>query len=251
MARPYDGKPYTLVRREFLTRTVGAGGFVAGLRVLTAGELVSAPSAMAATAFGYTSSGGYYTGAWPHLQDPPAQRRRASGSELLLPGRVRFGSGTLHHYLVVVNGQNNIYMATYVNSSGGGELRRITRLNPSAITTVLTPAEVNGGTAIESTDIYLLDGQTRSKYYSNRQAMGLTVRGVTGSGVDVYMAYGNRESSAGATDNQLCNYLWSAHDQTEPQRLNVLYGPYAPTAAATRCSPTPCRPAPSSPEPTR
>ena len=106
------------------------------------------------------------------------------------------------------------------------------------ITTVLTPAEVNGGTAIESTDIYLLDGQTRSKYYSNRQAMDLTVRGVTGSGIGVYMAYGNRESSAGgpffrdieqqgATDNQLYNYMFSAHNQTEAQRLNVLYGPYA------------------------
>ncbi len=160
--------------------------------------------------------------------------------EPTIPGepRVPSGSGTLHHYLVAVNGHNNIYMATYVNSAGAGELRWITRLNPSVITTVVTPAEVNGGTAIESTDIYLLDGQTRSKYYSNRRAMDLTVRGVTGSGIGVYMAYGNRESSAGgpffrdieqqgATDNQLYNYMWSAHNQTEAQRLNVLYGPYA------------------------
>jgi rhamnogalacturonan endolyase len=149
-----------------------------------------------------------------------------------------YGSGTLYHYLVAVSGQNNIYMATYVNSAGAGELRWISRLNSSVITTVLTPAEINGGTAIESTDIYLLDGQTRSKYYSNRQAMDLTVRGITGSGIGVYMAYGNRESSAGGpffrdieqqgtTDNQLYNYLWSAHNQTEPQRLGVLYGPYA------------------------
>ena len=149
-----------------------------------------------------------------------------------------YGSGTLIHYLVAVSGQNVIYMATYVNSAGAGELRWITRLNPGVITSVYTPAEVNGGTDIESTDIVTLDGQTRSKYYSNRQAMNLTVRGVTGSGIGVYMAYGNRESSAGgpffrdieqqgATDNQLYNYLWSAHNQTEPQRLGVLYGPYA------------------------
>ena len=68
--------------------------------------------------------------------------------------------------------------------------------------------------------------------------MDLTPRGVTGSGIGVYMAYGNRESSAGgpffrdieqqgATDNQLYNYMFSAHNQTEAQRLNVLYGPYA------------------------
>lgn len=276
MARPGEPtEPHALPRREFLTRTAGVGGLVAGLGVLTAAGLVSAPPASAATSFGYTSSGGYYTvstGAGltfmihqsngdmtslnyngVELQDQSSFSQVESGlgngaqvtasqqgNYIVITESVTdwYGSGTLYHYLVVVNGQNNIYMATYVNSAGAGELRWISRLNPSVITTVLTPAEVNGGTAIESTDIYLLDGQTRSKYYSNRQAMDLTVRGVTGSGIGVYMAYGNRESSAGgpffrdieqqgATDNQLYNYMWSAHNQTEPQRLNVLYGPYA------------------------
>jgi rhamnogalacturonan endolyase len=50
---------------------------------------------------------------------------------------------------------------------------------------------------IESTDIDLVNGQTWSKYYSNRQAMNLTVRGVTGGDIGVYMAYGTRESSFG------------------------------------------------------
>src|SRR2546422_9384047 len=31
-----------------------------------------------------------------------------------------YGSGTLVHYLVAVNGQNTIYMATFVDSAGGG-----------------------------------------------------------------------------------------------------------------------------------
>src|SRR5262249_25006487 len=31
----------------------------------------------------------------------------------------------------------------------------------------------------------------------------------------------------GTSNNQLYNYLWSAHNQTEAQRLGVLYGPYA------------------------
>jgi rhamnogalacturonan endolyase len=261
-----------LGRREFLA---GTGGLAALLGGLAVGEFTLAPPAAAATAFGYTSSGGYITvstGAGltfkinqsdgdmtslnyngVELQDQSSFSQVESGlgsgasvtavqtgNYILITESVTdwYGSGTLYHYLVVVNGQNNIYMATYVNSAGGGELRWISRLNPSVITTVLTPAEVNGGTAIESTDIYLLDGQTRSKYYSNRQAMDLTARGVTGSGIGVYMAYGNRESSAGgpsfrdieqqgATDNQLYNYMFSAHNQTEAQRLNVLYGPYA------------------------
>jgi rhamnogalacturonan endolyase len=259
-------------RREFLA---GTGGLAAWLGGLAADEFTLAPPARAATAFGYSGSGGSYTvstGAGltfkinqsdgdmtslnyngVELQDQSSFSQVESGlgsgasvtafqtgNYIVITESVTdwYGSGTLFHYLVAASGQNNIYMATYVNSAGGGELRWISRLNPSVITTVLTPAEVNGGTAIESTDIYLLDGQTRSKYYSNRQAMDLTVRGVTGSGIGVYMAYGNRESSAGGpffrdieqqgtADNQLYNYLWSAHNQTESQRLGVLYGPYA------------------------
>jgi rhamnogalacturonan endolyase len=264
--------PGGLGRREFLAR---AGGLAACLGVVAAGELRLARPAEAATAFGYTSSGGYFTvstGAGltfkinqsdgdmtslnyngVEMQDQSSFSQVESGlgsgatvtaaqagNYIVITESVTdwYGSGTLYHYLVAVSGQNNIYMATYVNSAGAGELRWISRLNSSVITTVLTPAEINGGTAIESTDIYLLDGQTRSKYYSNRQAMDLTVRGITGSGIGVYMAYGNRESSAGGpffrdieqqgtTDNQLYNYLWSAHNQTESQRLGVLYGPYA------------------------
>jgi rhamnogalacturonan endolyase len=275
------GKPagsHPLGRREFLAGAagaVGAGGLVAGLGVVGAGELALAPPARAATAFGYTSSGGYFTvstGAGltfminqsdgdmtslnyngTELQDQSSFSQVESGlgvgasvtayqtgDYIVITESVNnwYGSGTLYHYLVAVSGQNNIYMATYVNSAGAGELRWISRLNAGVITTVLTPAEIEGGTAIESTDIYLLDGQTRSKYYSNRQAQDLTARGITGSGIGVYMAYGNRESSAGGpffrdieqqgtTDNQLYNYMWSAHNQTEAQRLNVLYGPYA------------------------
>jgi rhamnogalacturonan endolyase len=269
MIRPGSGG---LGRREFLART---GGLAACLGVVAVGELRLARPAAAATAFGYTSSGGYFTvstGAGltfkinqsdgdmtslnyngVEMQDQSSFSQVESGlgsgasvtaaqtgNYIVITESVTdwYGSGTLYHYLVAVSGQNNIYMATYVNSAGAGELRWISRLNSSVITTVLTPAEINGGTAIESTDIYLLDGQTRSKYYSNRQAMDLTVRGITGSGIGVYMAYGNRESSAGGpffrdieqqgtTDNQLYNYLWSAHNQTESQRLGVLYGPYA------------------------
>ena len=104
---------------------------------------------------------------------------------------------------------------------------------------------MNGGTAIESTDIDLVNGQTRSKYYSNRQAMSLTPRGVTGSGIGVYMVYGTRESSSGgpffrdieqqgtSASVEVYNYMWSGHNDTEAQRLGVLYGPYALMVAGT------------------
>ena len=149
-----------------------------------------------------------------------------------------YGSGTIDHYLVARSGDSNVYMATFVDSAGGGELRWYQSMNRGVLTNTFTPSDTRGGTAIESQDIFLVGGQTRSKYYSNRRAMDLTIRGVTGSGVGVYMDYGNRESSAGGpffrdieqqgTDNSdLYNYLWSAHNQTETQRLGVLYGPYA------------------------
>lgn len=280
-----------LGRREFLTRA-GAGGIVIGLGAVAAGELAAGPAsaaagtraasdAAAATAFGYTSSGGYFTvstGAGltfminqsdgdmtslnyngTELQTAIAYSQVESGlgtgasvsayqtgDYIVITESVTdwYGSGTLIHYLVAVSGQNNVYMATYVNSAGAGELRWISRLNSSVITNVYTPAYVEGGTAIESTDIDLLDGQTRSKYYSNRQAMNLTVRGIAGGSIGAYMAYGNRESSAGGpffrdieqqgvNYSQLYNYLWSGHNDTEPQRLGVLYGPYALMIAGT------------------
>jgi rhamnogalacturonan endolyase len=150
-----------------------------------------------------------------------------------------YSGGTLHHYYVAVSGQNTIYMATYVGPGGGGELRWIQYLNRNVLFNINQPSDVNGGTAIESTDIDLVNGQTRSKYYSNRQAMNLTTRGVTGNGIGAFMHYGNRESSAGgpffrdieqqgtSASIELYNYLFSGHNQTESQRLGVLYGPYA------------------------
>lgn len=65
----------------------------------------------------------------------------------------------------------------------------------------------------------------------------MTVRGVTGSGVGVFMAYGNREKSSGGPffrdiqfqsggDTEVYNYMNSGHAQTESWRMG-LHGPYA------------------------
>ena len=149
-----------------------------------------------------------------------------------------YGSGTVLHYMVAHAGDNNIYMATYVDAAGAGEVRWYQSMNHSALPNTWTPSNTNGGTVIESQDILTVNGQTRSKYYSNRRAMDLTVRGITGNGVGVFMDYGNRESSSGGPffrdieqqdtgNTDLYNYLWSGHNDTETQRTGVLYGPYA------------------------
>ncbi|MFT3870949.1 MAG: rhamnogalacturonan lyase B N-terminal domain-containing protein [Nibricoccus sp.] len=155
---------------------------------------------------------------------------------------------SLTQYLVVRNGENTIYMATYTTAEPGvGELRWITRLNSDLIPNGPKPSELRSTTgAIESSDVFgVADGTTRSKYYGDSithgkdRAMDLTYCGATGPGIGCWMVYGNRESSSGGpffrdiqnqggTDQEIYNYMNSGHNQTEPYRVdNVLHGPYA------------------------
>jgi rhamnogalacturonan endolyase len=149
-------------------------------------------------------------------------------------------TSTLTHYLLVRQGENNIYMGTYVTAEPSvGELRWITRLNSAVLTNVPEPSNNKGNVgAIESSDVFgLANGETRSKYFGNQRAMDLTLRGVTGAGVGVYMVYGNRESSSGGPfyndiqnqsggDQEVYNYMNSGHNQTEAWRMGF-HGPYA------------------------
>ena len=128
--------------------------------------------AWAATAFGYTSSGGYYTvstGAGltfkisqstggmtslningtelqpsgtneSHVESglpSPAVSARQTGSYIIITASTStwYGSGTLQHYYVAASGQNNIYMATYVGSAG--EVRWIQYLNRAILADVI------------------------------------------------------------------------------------------------------------------
>ena len=144
---------------------------------------------------------------------------------------------TLTHYLLVREGENNIYMGTYITAEPSvGELRWITRLN-AALLPDRPPASNTEGTtgAIESADVFgLPNGESRSKYFGNQRAIDLTLRGVRGPGVAVYMVYGNRESSSGGPfyndiqfqTTEVYNYMNSGHNQTEAWRMGF-HGPYA------------------------
>jgi rhamnogalacturonan endolyase len=147
-------------------------------------------------------------------------------------------TSTLIHYLLVRQGENNIYMGTYTTAEPGvGELRWITRLDSSVITGLPAASDLRDTDgAIESADVFGISatGQTRSKYYGNQRAMDLTMRGMTGSNVGVYMVYGNREGSSGgpffddiqSQTAELYNYMNSGHNQTEANRMGF-HGPYA------------------------
>jgi len=147
---------------------------------------------------------------------------------------------TLTHYYVSRGGENNIYMATYITAEPSvGELRYIFRGNGSVLVNVPPYSDIRDNVgAVESSDVFALEsGYTVSKYYGNDQAKDLTIRGATGSGVGVFMAYGCRESSSGGpffrdiqfqsgTNTEIYNYMNSGHNQTEDRRMG-LNGPYA------------------------
>jgi len=150
----------------------------------------------------------------------------------------------LTHYYYVQNGVDNIYMADYVTAEPNvGELRYIGRFLYDVIPFGPPDSNNNGNTGnIESKDIYgHANGQTTSKYYGNTDDYLLTVNGATGNGIGVFMAYGSRESSSGGpfyhdienqgdgtnSDQEIYNYMNSGHNQTDQDRVNVLYGPYA------------------------
>ncbi|KAJ8096003.1 hypothetical protein PM082_015224 [Marasmius tenuissimus] len=148
---------------------------------------------------------------------------------------------SITQYYVARYKDPSIHMSTYTTAEPSvGELRFIARLMNSTVPNGIPAANIQGGTAIEAADIVgLADGQTRSKFYSSRQFIDDAVKGVTGSGIGVYMVvYGQGFESAsggpffrdidnqGGSQQELYYYMNSGHTQTEPYRMG-LHGPYA------------------------
>jgi rhamnogalacturonan endolyase len=162
--------------------------------------------------------------------------RSPSGSTVL----ITVEAGTLTHYYASRSGENTIYMGTYISEEPSiGSLRYIFRGNGSVLTNVPVESNIKNATGLEGgPDVFVrTDGTTASKYYGNDQAKDLTIRGVTGNGVGVFMAYGSRETSIGGPffhdiqfqsgdDTEVYNVMNHATGQTEAFRMG-LYGPYA------------------------
>ncbi|KAK7547757.1 rhamnogalacturonan lyase [Phyllosticta citricarpa] len=89
------------------------------------------------------------------------------GSDVI---KVTCTTDTLTHYIVVKSGEDILYMATDTTAEPSiGELRFIARLDPSKLPLEYPFGDVSttaGGTAVEGSDVYEVDGQTRSKFYS-------------------------------------------------------------------------------------
>ncbi|KAJ4412041.1 hypothetical protein N0V82_008885 [Gnomoniopsis sp. IMI 355080] len=151
----------------------------------------------------------------------------------------------LTHYMVFKDGDASIYMGTYtVSEPSIGELRFIFRL--TGLTDMYPAysygnvANTAGGTAIEGSDVYLVSGQTRSKFYSSNRFIDDTTYCATNSAVHACWlrpSIGSVEKSSGGPFfrdidinwtgdyNSLTYYMNSGHVQTEAYRQGF-HGPY-------------------------
>jgi rhamnogalacturonan endolyase len=153
---------------------------------------------------------------------------------------ITVATSTLTHYYISRQGENIIYMATHITAQPSiGELRYIFRGNANVLTNVPANIREAGHTHLtESQDVMgFANGQTVSKYYSTDRAIDLGVRGITGSGVGVFVWYGNRETGSGGpffrdiqfrsrNVTEIYNYMNSGHNCSEAFRMG-LHGPYA------------------------
>ncbi|RPB24684.1 rhamnogalacturonate lyase A [Terfezia boudieri ATCC MYA-4762] len=147
---------------------------------------------------------------------------------------------TLTQYYIAKSGDPIIYMATYITAEPTiGELRFIARLKKSAVPNGVAASEVHGGSVVEGSDVFLVNGQARSKFYSSKAFIDDQVHCVNGSGIGVCMVIPDTsyESSSGGpffrdidnqgtTQQELYFYMNSNHVKTEAYRMG-LHGPYA------------------------
>jgi rhamnogalacturonan endolyase len=155
-------------------------------------------------------------------------------------------TSTLTHYMVVREGDSTIYLATYITAQPSvGELRFLARLQPSKLPEEYPYGVVSNtqsGSAIEGSDVFLVNGQTRSKFYSSTRFIDENSHCVyrDDDSIHVCIITPQQESSSGGPffrdidsnnagdSTNLYNYMNSGHTQTEAYRMG-LHGPYLMT----------------------
>ncbi|KAF2834641.1 polysaccharide lyase family 4 protein [Patellaria atrata CBS 101060] len=156
-------------------------------------------------------------------------------------------TSTLTHYYVVRSGEATVYMATYITTEPSvGELRYIARLQSSKLPLEYPFGAVSttrdSSSTVEGSDVFVVNGQTRSKFYSSERFIDDNTHCVyrDNDAINVCMLIPPQsyESSSGGpffrdinTNNggdmtALYFYMNSGHVQTESYRMG-LHGPYA------------------------
>ncbi|KAI0021731.1 polysaccharide lyase family 4 protein [Xylariomycetidae sp. FL0641] len=159
--------------------------------------------------------------------------------------KVTCTTSTLIHYMVVREGDSTIFMATYISAEPSiGELRFIARLKSSELPLEYPYGDVSttagASSTVEGSDVFVVNGETRSKFYSSTRFIDKDAQCVYGGADEkhVCMLTPHPESSSGGPffrdiesnnaggDTNLYWYMNSNHVQTEAYRTNVLHGPY-------------------------
>ncbi|EME40175.1 polysaccharide lyase family 4 protein [Dothistroma septosporum NZE10] len=161
--------------------------------------------------------------------------------------KVTCQTNTLTQYLVFVSGHSNIYLATYITAEPTiGELRYIARLDSSILPSEYPFGKVSttkpSTSTVEGSDVFVVDGQTRSKFYSSERFIDDHVHCVYGDDIHACFVkpvsayetssggpfHRDINSNNGNSYTSLTFYMNSGHVQTEDRRMG-LYGPYVLT----------------------
>ncbi|KAK2809818.1 hypothetical protein FQN50_003458 [Emmonsiellopsis sp. PD_5] len=155
-------------------------------------------------------------------------------------------TSTLTHYLVARNGDSAIFMATYITAEPeNGELRFIARLSSSLLPNEepfgVVSTTADSTSTVEGSDVFVVNGETRSKFYSSERHIDDQIHCISGDDRRVCMIIPNPtsyetssggpffrdiNSNNGGSYNALYFYMNSGHVRTEPDRMG-LHGPYA------------------------
>ncbi|KAI1818202.1 polysaccharide lyase family 4 protein [Poronia punctata] len=167
-----------------------------------------------------------------------------SGDTVIFACSQSSSSFDLTHYMVFRDGAANIWMGTSINKEPSiGELRYIFRL--TGLTSAYPYGDVSntaGGSAIEGSDVFNVNGQTRSKFYSSERFMDEKVYCATDSGASVHACFvrpnhqATEKSSGGpffrdislnwgGDYHSVTYYMNSGHVPTESYRTGF-HGPY-------------------------
>lgn len=166
------------------------------------------------------------------------------GSYVIVQCVVNSDNFDLTHYYVFADGESKVYMATDTRREPNvGELRYIFRL--VGLTSAYpfgTVSDTAGGSAIEGSDVYLVNGQTRSKFYSSERFIDDDVYCATNSGASIHACWVRPDNKAtekssggpffrdinlnnGGSYHSVTYYMNSGHVQTEGYRQGF-HGPY-------------------------
>ncbi|KAL1614150.1 hypothetical protein SLS54_010006 [Diplodia seriata] len=160
--------------------------------------------------------------------------------------KITCATSTLTHYIIVKSGESALYMGTYFSEEPSiGEARFIARLDNSKLP-LEYPFGVDSTTAdststVEGSDVFVVDGQTRSKFYSSQRFIDDKVQCVyrdddaihacmilqplsyEGSSGGPFFRDINSNNAGDSTN--LYFYMNSNHAQTESYRMGF-HGPY-------------------------